>query len=107
MIGVALAGLGCRAPAGGCTCVAAAIVTAAARDVDLATDDRLDAARGGVMVELLGREQIAMIGDGYGRHAAARRFAHQFLNVAGAVEQAVVRVQMQVNEARSAHAGEL
>ena len=56
------------------------------------------------MIELLRREQIAVVGDGNGGHSAARRFIHQFLDIAGAVEKAVVRVQVQMNETRSSHA---
>ena len=84
--------------------IRAAIVTAAARHIDFAADDRLDAADGGFVIELLGGKQIAVVGDGHGGHAAPRGFVDQFGNVAGAVEKTVVGVQMQMNEARGFHA---
>ena len=87
--------------------VLAVLVTAAARDIHFASDDGLDAPRGGGVVELLGREEIAVVGDSHGGHAAPRRLVHEFLNPAGAVQQAVIGVQMQMNESRSRHVGSL
>ena len=109
MIGAALAGLRLRARVSvgahrGCG-VCAAIVAAAARHVHFAADDRLDAARGGFVVELLRGKKIAVIGDGHGGHLAARRFVDDLFNVASAVEKTVIGVQMQMNESRSFHAG--
>ena len=52
-------------------------------------------------------EKIAMIGDGHREHAAPRRLTHQFRDVAGAVQQAVIGMQMKMNEARYSHAASL
>jgi hypothetical protein len=57
------------------------------------------------MVERFRRKKISMVGDGDGRHFPARRFVDDFFEVAGAIQQAVIRVQMQVNESGSFHAG--
>ena len=72
----------------------ALIVAAGARDVYFAADDRLHAAGGGFVVEMLGGKEIAVIGDGDGGHAAAGRFVNQFGDVASAVEKTVIGVQM-------------
>ena len=80
-------------------------MTAAPRDVDFAADDGLHAARGGFVIEMLGGKQIAVVGDGHGGHAATSRLVNQFRDVAGAVEKAVVGMQMQMYEARRFHSG--
>jgi hypothetical protein len=46
-----------------------------------------------------------VIGDRHGRHLAARRFIDDLFEVARTIEQTVIRVQMQVNESGSFHAG--
>ena len=83
----------------------AAFVPAAAGDVDLAAYDRLNAARRGLMVEVCGGEQIAVIGDRHGRHAAPRGLIHQLGDFARAIEKTVVGMQMQVDKRPLAHAG--
>ena len=52
-------------------------------------------------VELDGPVQVAVVGDGHGVHARALDVLDQLRDAAGAVEQAVVRVAVQVNERRS------
>ena len=81
----------------------AAVVTAGARDVNFATDDRLHAARGGFVVEVLGGKKIAVIGDGYGGHAALGRLVNQFRDVTGAVEKTVIGVQVKMDKTRCRH----
>ena len=91
---------GCRGRGAGAASVGAVgffralIVAAGARDVYFAADDRLHAARGGFVVEMLGGKEIAVIGDGHGGHAAAGGFVNQFRDVASAVEKTVIGVQM-------------
>jgi hypothetical protein len=81
-----------------------AIVPASLGDIHLAADDRLHAARLGRVVKRFRRKKISVIGDSHGRHLAARGFIDDFLEVARAIQQAVIRVQMQVNESGSFHA---
>jgi uncharacterized protein len=83
----------------------AAIVPASLRDVHFAADDRLHAARLGRVIKRFRREQIPVIGDGHRRHLPARRLVDHFLEVASPVQQTIIRVQMQVNESGSFHAG--
>jgi len=108
MVGAALAGFDGGVRAAGC-CVArrrfATIVPAPFRDVDFATDDGLDAARGSGAIKRFRGKEISMVGDGDGGHLAARRFVHNFFEIAGTVQKAVICVQMQVNESRGFHAG--
>jgi hypothetical protein len=56
------------------------------------------------VVKRFRRKKISVIGDSHGRHLAARGFIDDFLEVARAIQQAVIRVQMQVNESGSFHA---
>ncbi len=62
-------------------------------------------ARLGRVVERFRRKKISVIGDGHGRHFPARCFVDDLFEVAGSIQQAVIRVQMQVNESGSFHAG--
>jgi hypothetical protein len=103
VIGIALPGFA-RGASIGAARIGAAIVPAAACHVYFAADDRLHAPRRGLMIELLGGEQIPVIGDSDRGHAATGRLGDQFLDITGAIEQAVVGVQVQVNETRSTHA---
>ena len=82
-----------------------AIVPASLGDVHFATDDGFDAARLGRVVERLRREQIAVIGDGDGRHLPARCFVDDFFEIARSIQKTVIRMQMQVNESGGFHAG--
>ncbi len=82
----------------------AAIVPASLGDIHFAADDRFHAARLGRVVERFRRKQIAVIGDGDRRHLPARRFIDNLFEVARSIQQAVIRVQMQVNESGSFHA---
>ena len=68
------------------------------RDVDFAADDGMDALRFGGVVELDGAEEIAMVGHGDGGHLLLGDDVHQLVDFAGAVEQGVVGVAVQVNE---------
>src|SRR5437588_5602554 len=81
----------------------AAIVAARSRDIHFAADDRLHAARRRLVMEMLGGKKIAVIGDGYGRHASAGRFVYQFSDVASAVEKTVIGVQVKMDKTRCRH----
>ena len=78
----------------------AAIVTASLGNINFAADNGLHAACCCLMIKILRGKKIAVIRDGHSGHAAARGFFGERLDFASAVEKAVVRVQMQVNESR-------
>jgi hypothetical protein len=109
MIGAALSGFrGCPFPVGRCIPawrVRASVMPAAPREVDFTSDDRLHAPRGGFVIKMLGGKQISVVGNGHGGHMPPCRLANQFTDVAGAIEKAVIGVQMQVYERRRFHSG--
>src|SRR5580700_10807474 len=74
-------------------------------DINFAADDGLHAAGGGLVVKIGGGEEISVIGDGDGGHAAARGFIDEFADIAGPVEQREIGVQMKMYEVRVSHAG--
>jgi len=78
---------------------------AAAGDVDFATQQRLDAARAGLVVEIRRDEHVAVVSDGHSGYPASRGLIHQFGDFAGTVKKTVVGVKMKVNEMRLRHAG--
>src|SRR5207249_11614984 len=67
-------------------------------DVHLAAEDRLHAVLARRLGELHRPEHVAVVGDGAGRHARRLHARYQLLDLVGAVEQRVLRVQMQVDE---------
>ena len=77
---------------------AAPLAAAAGRDVDLAAEDWLDPMFPRLVVEHHAREQVAVLGDGEGRHAGLLRMFHQLADAACAVEQRILRVEVQVDE---------
>src|SRR2546429_7437172 len=79
----------------------ATVVATAFGDVDLAANDGLDVALAGFIEEIRGREEIAVVGDGYRRHLLTGCFIEQFGSLASPVEQAVIRVYVQMYELRS------
>ena len=79
-------------------CLRAAILVVVRSDVDFAADDRLYPVRGGLVIEVGGSEEIAMVRHGDRGHPAPRRFGGQFADFASAIQQGVVRVQMQMYE---------
>ena len=66
--------------------------------VDLAADDGMDALRLAGLVKIDHAVQHAVVGDGAGVHAQLLQALGQFLDAAGAVQQAVFRVQVQMRE---------
>ncbi len=73
------------------------------RDVDLAADDRVDALGFGRVVELHRAEEVAVVGHGDGGHLLLDHEVHQLGDFAGAVEQGVVGVAVQVDEGGVGH----
>src|SRR5262249_47037584 len=60
---------------------------------------RIDAGVLAFLVKLDGTVEIAVVGHGQGVHAEFLDACHELRNAIGAVEQAVVRVAVQMNEA--------
>ncbi len=76
---------------------------AAFGDIDFATDDGLDVALAGFVEEIRGGEEISVVGDGHGGHLLAGRFIQKLGGLASPVEQAVIRMNVKMNELRLAH----
>ena len=69
-----------------------------AREIDLAADDRLDSLGAAGIVEGDGSVHDAVIGDGAGGMSALFGAPWNIGDAAGAVEQTVFTVQMQMHE---------
>jgi hypothetical protein len=67
-------------------------------EVELAAYQGLEPLRLCGAVEFDGAVQIAMIGEGQGGHSQLRRAVHQPVYAAGSVEQAVVAVNVKMDE---------
>jgi len=81
----------------------AAVMAAAFGHVDLAANDGLDVALAGFIEEIGSGKEIAMVGDGHGGHLLAGRFIQKLGGFASPIEQAVIGVNVKVNELRLAH----
>src|SRR5216684_7279473 len=81
-------------------CFFAAVMTATLGDVDFAADDGLNVALAGLVEEIRGGKEIAMVGDGNGRHFLTRRFIQKLGGFACSIEQAVIGVNVKMNELR-------
>ena len=68
------------------------------REIHLAADNRLDPGFLRRLVELDSPEHVAMVGHRHRRHPVASGFFHQVLDADRAVEQRILRVQMEVDE---------
>ena len=79
----------------------AARLVALLRNVHLAADHRMDALRLGGVVELHRAEEIAVIGHGHRGHLLLDHDLHQLVDIAGAVEQRIVGMAMQMDEGHS------
>ena len=73
-----------------------AILHPARRDIDLAADDGLDARRLGRAVKVDHAVHHAVVGDGNGVLPQLLDALHQLIDAAGAVEQAVFRMNVQM-----------
>jgi hypothetical protein len=78
-----------------------------AERVKLAAEDGLDPGRAGVLVEVDGAEEVPVIGEGERREAQVRGPLDQTLQAGRAVEEAVLRVDVEVNEVASVRHGGL
>jgi hypothetical protein len=67
-------------------------------EIEFAADERLDALRLRVVIELDGAVKIAVVGEGEGAHSKFRRPVHEPVNPARAVEQTVVGVDVEMDE---------
>ena len=67
-------------------------------DVHLAAEDRLHALLLARLVELDRAEHVAVVGEGHGAHAERLRAADEVLELQRAVQQRVLRVDVQVDE---------
>ena len=76
----------------------ASVVPAALGDVDLAPDDGLDVPLAGFVEEIRCGEKIAVVGDGHGGHLLARSLIEKLRSLASPVEQAVIGVDVEMNE---------
>src|SRR5260370_9742152 len=104
MIRAAHTGFGVAASVGvAAICFFAAVMTAALGHVDFAADDGLDVALAGLIEEICGGKEIAVVRDSHGGHFLARRFIQELGGFAGPIEQAVIGVNVKMNELRSAH----
>jgi hypothetical protein len=66
--------------------------------INLAADQGLNAFAFGGIVELNGTEHVAMISEGHGLHAQGGGAVHQAIDPTGAVQQAVVGVDVEMDE---------
>ncbi len=71
---------------------------AADRDVDLAAEDRLQSAVPARVVEGHGPEHVAVVRDREGLHPELGRVVHKLVEAARAVEEAVLGVEVEVDE---------
>jgi hypothetical protein len=78
----------------------AAVVAAPFGDIDLAADNRLHPVRRSLMIEILGDEKVAVIRHSHGGHGAPGGLFRKLLDLTGAIEKAVIGVQMQMYESR-------
>jgi hypothetical protein len=84
-------------------CLPLAIEAGAGSDVELAADDGVDLSLATRGIEGHDAVHGPVIGEGKGAHAELRRLVHQALDPAGAVQQAVFRMHVQMHEGRSTH----
>ena len=78
-------------------------VSALRSDIDLTTDDGLDAIFFRYVIELNGSEHIAVVGHGNGRHTKLNRAFYQCIMTNGRVLQTVGSMKMKMNKIGGAH----
>jgi hypothetical protein len=100
-VGVALVRLGQE----GQVCVALLLRSAVVRDVDLAAEDRLHSLLRRLAVELDRAGERAVVRKRDGGHLKLGRAGCQLRNPAGAVEDRVLGVDVEVDERRFRHSG--
>ena len=75
------------------------------RDIGLEPDDRQDPGRLGLAKKLDGPVEVAMIGECQRRHAQRLGALEQVRDLAGAVQEAVMTVAMEMDERPAGHRG--
>src|SRR5690242_620645 len=78
----------------------AAVVTAAFRNIDFTADDGLDVTLARFIKEIRSGEEIAVVGDGHGRHLLARGFVKKLGSFARTIEKAEIGVDVEMNKLR-------
>ena len=73
------------------------------RQVELGADDRLDLALQGFFIEIDRAQDGAVVGQGHGGHLEIAGFFQQVVDLQGGIEQAVLGMQVQVDEALHSH----
>ena len=81
----------------------ASLLPASGRDVELAAEDRLDAGLLGRVVEVDRAEEVAVIRERDGRELQLLGLVDQLLELGGTVEQAVLGMNVQVDEFAMLH----
>ncbi len=80
-----------------------AVEARARRQVELGADDGLDLALLGLLVEVDRAQDRAVVGQRHGGHLEGARLLEQVVDLQGGVEQAVLRVHVEVDEALHSH----
>ena len=83
--------------------IAGAIAALPAGDVSLDADDRLDPGLARLLIELHGPEQHAMVGERERRHLQLRRARDHARDRAGAVQQRIIAMVVEVYEVGMLH----
>jgi hypothetical protein len=68
------------------------------RNVHLAPDHRMHSRRLGRVIELDRAEQVPVIGHGHRRHLLLDHGLHELVDIAGAIQQGIVGMAMQVDK---------
>jgi hypothetical protein len=84
-------------------CAAGSLLPTPARDVDLATQDGFYSLGLSRLIELDRTKEIPVVGDSDGRHLLPGSLVNETIDGAGTVKQAVVGVEMKMNEFASGH----
>ena len=79
------------------------IMAASGCDVGLAADNGLDPVLDRGLIEFNGPEKIAVIGHAKRRHFIFSGFLDEFFDAAGPIEEAVLRVDVQMNKIGMIH----
>ncbi len=80
-----------------------AVVAIAGRDIGLAAEDQLDVVRLRLGVEVDRPEHVAVVGDRDGVHPELADLREQVFDADRPVEQAVLRVKMEMTERARGH----
>src|SRR5580704_10493521 len=84
-------------------CFFTAVVAAALRHIDFASDDRFDVPLAGFVEKIGGGKEIPMVRYGHRGHFLPGRFVEQLRRFACSVEQTEIRMNVKMNKLRLAH----